>query len=144
MTVARKPLEIVLTQSLVCLLYVWTFSKKDHISSYTVQTDQRTLHILFIVHLKTQNIWLFDAAIDIFVSSQYFHTTSLLELANCSFCLTDIYYQFTYFTISIYLLADYITLIEKFCLLIANTTGKKLYWKSWFTFLRAFCHWNRV
>ena len=48
-----------------------------------------------------------------------------------------------YLTITIYLLANYIKLIEKFCLLIANTIGK-IYFKLWFTFLIIFFHWNMV
>lgn len=140
-TVARKPLEIVLTQLLVRLLYVSTFWKKDHSSSYTVQTDQWTLYILFIVHLRTQNIWFFDAAMVTLVSSQYFHTTSLPELANCSFCLTDIfYYQFTLFY-HLNILTSWLHYINwKILSLDSKYHRKKLYWKSWFTFLRTFCH----
>lgn len=75
--------------------------KKDHSSSYTVQIAQWTLHIF--VHCSfegtehLQKVWLIDVGMVIIVSSQYFHTTSLLELANCSFCLSYIYYHLTLF-----------------------------------------------
>lgn len=44
-----------------------------------------------------------------------------------------------YFSTKVYLLDDYIKLIEKLCFLIANTIGK-IYWKLLFTFFIIFCH----
>lgn len=125
-------MEIVLIWLIFCLLYLWTFWKKDHSSLYTVQIAQRTPHIF--VHCSfegtehLQKVWCFDAGHPIWcwfppITSIQPHYWNYQTVA---FAWHIFVTSWLYFIITIYLLANYIKLIEKFCLLIANTIGKNV------------------